>query len=326
MLPLTRNSTLVARSAEELRSAAERIAETARSPTLSFLDEDIRLYAAYCGRHYAPAAAWLLYWPPAQIAERNISITSIEALVYHLLAYREERAGVVAFVEPGCENMLLRLSDAARHTGTYVAAVTPPLPPVIESRFTGTELLEVEEAPLITGFVLLAAWLAARLLETAGSIELRRKRYLEELKTLDSVVDEVAEAYREDLKRLRGSAPSEIAATPTMMPAAYVARHFYETSRHDIGRSRVSVVPISSLLPSLTQGVPSRTQDGEKKGSDVIVFASSVEEDLLREIRYRASIAGREDIHVVTVGTDPLTAPLYAILLVSRLYIESDAA
>jgi len=314
LLPLTGYSSLVARTPAELEDVLSRAARAVDGDVLGFLDSAADVAVAYCGRYYAAAASWLLYWPIMQLTKRRVAIAQLEDIIYHTLAYRDDVGAIVAFVEPGCENMLIRLGDAASHTGVPVVAIAPPLPPIIEDRFRGRDLVEVEDSPLVTGFTLIAAWLAARLVTAAGGIELRRKRYIEELKTLPSIVDELREKYGERLSRVAELTPTEIYATPTMFPAAYIARLYYELHR---GRL-VGVERVSSLLPLTASAIAREAGRGEVK-LVALILASSVEADLLKEINYRVGLMKNISVETVTISTDPLTAPLYGILLISEL-------
>lgn len=266
-----------------------------------------RIYLAYAGRYYAPASAWLVYWPIAQLTEKMPQVLPAEAVSYHLLAYRGERASIIAFIEPRGENMLARIGDAARFTDTPILAIAPPLPPVIEERYRGEELIVVEDEAPATLYVLLAAMAASKALEALRGIELRVKRYREEVATLYTVVDDIRKEYKDLLNKLSELRYDIIASSPTMLPAAYMLQMYYETRY----RSPVPVEALSSTLPVITSNPFVK---------NVLITASGVEADMVREIESRASLlaSGLKTTSLI-IGTDPLTAPLYGIIAASLL-------
>jgi hypothetical protein len=264
-----------------------------------------RLYIAYSGRYYGPAAAWLLYWPLAQVTGTDAAIAAAEDLVYHLLAYREEKITVVAFIEPGTENMAIRLGDVTHFTGAKLVTVAPPLPPVIEDRYRGDELLVAEEA-LADTYILVAAALAARIIREKGGIELRAKRFRDELGGLEEVHQDLLNSYSGAIQRLGAAKIGYIASTPTMRSAAYMFRMYYEY------RDR-AVIPLGSpeeILSGLSHGV---------KPSKPLLLSTGVEQDLVREVVTRLKLLGGTEAEELKIQTDPLTAPIYGSLLALEL-------
>lgn len=266
-----------------------------------------RIYLVYAGRYYAPASAWLVYWPIAQLTEKMPQVLPAEAVSYHLLAYRGEKASIIAFIEPRGENMLARIGDAARFTDTPLLAIAPPLPPVIEERYRGEELIVVEDEAPATLYTLLAAVAASKALEALRGIELRVKRYHEEIITLHTVVGDIRKEYKNILKELSELRYDIIASSPTMLPAAYMLRMYYETRY----RSPVPVEALSSTLPVITSNPFVK---------NILITASGVEADMVREIESRAALlaSGLRATSLI-IGTDPLTAPLYGTLAASVL-------
>ncbi len=311
MLPLARDRALVAATRQELQDTISRVAAAVEEVDVSlFLGRsgDAPLYVTYCGRYYAPAAAWTLYWPLMQLTRLQATLLPVEHAVYHVMAYREETKALVFFAEPGCENMAVRVSDAARHTGVELLAITPPLPPVIEERIYANELIEVEGVPIATGYIIAAALFASKMLDSLGGIKLRIKRFTEELETLAEVYDDIRRRYRDVVREAARMTPAAILASPTMMPSALLSRLYYESTR----RLLLDVEPLSSLLSLLQHAPP--------QGGTILVFTTGVEADMVREASYRTGLLSSAGLKVITVDTDPLTAPLYGTMISSNMF------
>ncbi|ABM79899.1 hypothetical protein [Hyperthermus butylicus] len=137
MLQLTRDSTPLTR--EKLKRLEKQAEELAKR-IFSFLNQSYsELYLTYAGTRYALAAATLGYWVLRQITTTSVRLEPIEALIYHIVAYREENIAVILFAEAGAENIVGRAIDATKLTGVSLVAVTPPLPPVLKARAPSEE-------------------------------------------------------------------------------------------------------------------------------------------------------------------------------------------
>lgn len=315
MLPLTRDRyALAAATREELRNAEEKLQQlVAELPLEQFLGAPT-LYIAYAGPFYARAAAGLLYWPLRQLTEKDVHLDPAESLSYHVLAYRDTEAAAIAFFEPGSENTLARLSEASRLTGTRLLAVAPPLPPPVEDRVTsqGTELVVVEGLPLVTAYLLLAAKLAAEAAKRLGGIELRRKRIVNEYSNISVVYDELLAEAKEELGKIAAAAETVdiVAYTPTMEPAAAIASLAIAVKRG----SPPATMTLTDALSTIAHGLKPRT---------LLVLATTAEQDLLREAKFKLSFTAQQTrLTQLVIGTDPLTAPLYASIALTRLLAE----
>lgn len=312
MLPLTRDRhALAAATREELRSAEEKLQRlVAELPLDQFLGAPT-LYLAYAGPFYARASASLLYWPLRQVTEKDVHIDPAESLSYHVLAYRDTEAAIIAFFEPGSENTLARLSEASRLTGTRLLAVTPPLPPPVEDRVAsqGAELVIVEGLPLATAYLVLSAKLAAEAAKRIGGIELRRKRIIEEYSNIHSVYDDLVAETRKELDEIASTMNSIdiVAYTPTMEPAAAIASLAVAAKRG----TPPATMTLTDALSVIAHGLRPRA---------LLALATTAEQDLLREARFKLGFTAQQTrLTQLVIGTDPLTAPLYASIALTRL-------
>ncbi len=302
MLQLTRDSPIVALNIQQLRDAEERAEKAIDYGLLATLAEATTFYIVYAGTYYAAAAAEVLYWPLAQLTDKRVEISTAEQLMYHVLAYHDERASVVAFIEPGNENTLIRLSDACRFTGAKLVAIAPPLPPPVESRFNGEELLVVERTPLATTFTLIAAKMAAYMAEKVSGIRLRLKRVSEEYRDVSGVYTSLIEEYRRTLDEIALIDEAAIYASATTMPAARLSSLALLAAG---GYARVE--PLTALLSDMSH----------KAGREPlrVIIYTDVEADIAKEARFKARFMETGRLLELQLHTDPVTAPLYSALL-----------
>lgn len=269
-----------------------------------------KLYISYAGFSYSKAAAVSLYRTLTQLAQVDVVLEDATTLIYHVLAYRENPSSIILFVEPGNENTLGRLADTAKYTGGTLVALTPPLPPILKQRVEqSAEVVEVAaEKPVVT-YLSTALLVAAKLADASGGVKLRINRVLSEVSSLDEAVEELVERYKQQIGEMArlavGNNDSVVIFTPTMEPAAivYVSAAF---SRG--GTTRMLSVSEALAAISLAEKL---------KWSSVLILSTDAEQDSVREIQFKLSMKNPNTRKIlVNVRTDPLTAPLYATILV----------
>ncbi len=278
--------------------------------------EGSRIFSAYAGYSYGEAAAYTFYWFVRVLAPKlRSSVHPLEDLTYHVLAYREpeERDVVVAFVEEGGENNLARLADAAKHTGARLVAFTPPLPPVIEARLgENAVVVEVPSGRPSVYALVLASLLGFAVARNHSPDSERVKRLSSEVGDYLSVFSELRSRYEgfvADLaEELRSGKQVLVAYTTTMRPAAALLESI--ASRH----APVLREPVSAAL--------SRLVKQRALPPVLVLLKTDVEEDMVRELKFKTSMllpSRQPRLLELHIKTDPLTAPVYASLVVETL-------
>ncbi len=291
-------------SVDELFSTVKRGEEEASRIVDAVLGEiRERLIISYTG--VGSIAAYTMYWILREVApQTSVELYSGDALAFHVLAYRRSRrdeysvasdTSVVLFAGPGGENQLLLVRDAALYTGAGLIVVSHRLPPVVEQRLGGEPLLVELEPPYPLYATILAARLGAVLASRRGERNVRVERVSRETADVSSVVRELVERHGADAERLLTCRPCIYAYTPTMTGPARLAAIM----------TRSVSMGVQECLSALSWGV-------DVKG--LALLYTSADEDAVRELRFKAMTSGL-DIRELKLGTDPVTAPLYATIL-----------
>ncbi|KSW11760.1 hypothetical protein CF15_02835 [Pyrodictium occultum] len=264
------------------------------------------IYVAFAGSFYAQASAHLLYWILRQLTDHNVYIDPIEAVIYHTLAYHEESPLIVLFAEPGTENIVARAADAARLTGARLVAVTPPLPGIIAKHVGRDSLVEVASQRPSLHYLLIAAKTAASLADKLSSIKVRVKRLIDEVSNISAIYESLIDAYKDTIESIReliGRGELDVYASTTMLPAAYILAGYQKNTR---------IYPLSSLLVHLST---------RALGPQILAMLTDVEEDVMREVRFKKSMYMNEEARVIelVMHTDPLTAPIYGSIIIEKV-------
>ena len=221
-------------------------------------------------------------------------------LNYYIAPYDEGRERpVVVFASPTGLTELNILLDQLRWTGHELVVASPtPLPEVIRSKLEGVTFIDLGpgEGP----------WLLASLVTVALAVsgagkgpEVRLSRLSEEVLTLEEVIDDLIAHYDSVLKDLALfiREPHIVTATPTLWVVAEAL-----TYSRDIKARRFLVRP--SAVSEVVRFV-----------NRVLVVQTDVEDFSLRHIKSLALTAATKFAEL-RIRTDPLTAPLYGLILV----------
>jgi len=220
-------------------------------------------------------------------------------LNYYVAPYDEGREEpVIIFVSPTGLTELNILLDQLRWTGHKVAVVAPtPLPEVIKAKLTGVTFVDLGPGR--------GPWLLASLVTVAlaGSglgkgPEVRRSRLSEEAATLEDVVEDLLSHYEEVLNELSSFVREAhvVTATPTLWAVAEALTYSREL------RSRRVLVR------------PSAVSEVVRFINKVLIVQTDVEEYSLRHIK-SLSLTAATKFAELRIRTDPLTAPLYGLIL-----------
>lgn len=261
---------------------------------------------AYSGRGAIPALVFR--WMYQAVAAKPLQVMEAEAVAYHVLPYGEDYR-ILHFASTGREGSLVRLADAAYLTGSRIVIVSPPLREPLSSKLRGFRVIEVPED---LGYVVAASLLALKAAFRCGAG--RSGRVGKRASRLEVEVDDVAGVARDVVLTYWGSATEAcrallsgadvvVAYTPTMeAPARLLAEVSYSVA----GRL-IPVLPVSGMVEKVSGG------------SAIIAFSTGVEEDSLRELRYRAATSMAKLVEF-RVNTDPATAQVYGLVIGEALH------
>jgi hypothetical protein len=220
-------------------------------------------------------------------------------LTYYIAPYDENReVDVLVTATPDGFPDLYILLDQLVLTGHRVTVLSGTLPEQLKSRFSYVDAVEVpwDELGLLRLVQLLAYSVAS-----LGRRDLQRRvrRVLDECTSLHTVVEELVERYKEELDALRSTLvrPHVVTYTPTMEVAAQLLVYGSDRS-----------LAVLADPPSVHTYL-------RRVSRDVVAFTTDVEVYSLRYHLGRvAELGGR--VVELRLRTDPLTAPLYALILV----------
>ncbi len=235
---------------------------------------------------------------------------SIDTLTYHIAPYTEN-LGIIVFVEKGTENSLIRLLDSAHYTGNHVLLVTPQPLQQVKARLRGQQLIQIEHPRRILGQVLLASISGYEIADKVRGRDekaLRFNRLRIEVHDYSSIVDELLSIYSSELRAFADvlDRVSVIAYTPTMESPAYYLQS-------------IVLERTGKLLPLVElTSIVSFVEDKALRDNLIALFSTTVEEYSVKELLFKSMIA-RNKIIELKIRTDPLTAPVYAIILLEEL-------
>lgn len=240
----------------------------------------------------------------------NIIEACIDTLTYHIVPYTED-LGIIAFVEKGTENSLIRLLDSAYYTGNKVLLITPPLVRMIRSKVRGQELIEVNINDVLLSEIILASvagYEIARRKIREDDKALRLNRLRIEVHDYSSIVYGLISSYRMQLNELRDLLDKVeiIGYTPTMEPVAYYMQSII------LEKTR-KLIPTIELTRTLSLVEDKKILDGI-----MVLFSTTVEEYSVRELLFK-SIPFKIKVVDLKIKTDPLTAPVYGIILLTNI-------
>jgi len=223
-------------------------------------------------------------------------------LMYYTAPYDEGReAGVIIFASDAGLNTLAMLIEQLVWTGHRVMIVTQhELPDVISFRIPeNTVIVNLNTDDwLLTTHVLIARAIA----EFGESKGIRLERLGREASNIRPVIKDLLEEYADTLSNVREfvRTPTVVTASPTMWgPAEAIAYSNYTRT------GRYLAEPESVPQVSVFTG-------------KVLIISTDVEEYSLKQIK-SLPLTMSVKVQEVRLHTDPLTAPIYGIILVRAL-------
>jgi len=272
------------------------------------------VYISFLGTGLAQAAAGLVYWPLRQLSERNIRLVTGEEILYHTLPYHGERSLVILFGEPGTENLVAKAATTVRLTGNKLVPLTAPLPATL-SQYLPEHRVEISEEPIPIAFIIVAAKLVTILVDKYSEIKIRKNRVINEYNNIAQVYNDLLEKYSQILSNITSKLRREnttitIYSSPTLMPASHIFDWCLSLENYTPKIYNLSAILSHMLTSHLNQ-----------YSSNIALFLlTDIETDILREAKFKLTFLQRPSIETIEliIHTDPLTAPLYASLILIK--------
>ena len=251
---------------------------------------------AFCGE--AMGSAHLYYWGLRLASWRDdVVLGDCATIASEVLPYSDNYRSLIIFsLDPG-DPAILYAYDPANLSGLEVFIVSPRLAPVLEDRVEPAWILQLPgKAPLFESSIASLFWAFRHSPEGV-----RVSRLKDEVENLSSSVEGLIEAYSEIAGKL-GETVGEglpVAASPMMMPAL---------ASHSMLDSSIRPIPYWAL--------PSLARRGKRE--KLIFYYTSVEESFYRRLLF--NLRTKYNILEVRLNTDPLTAPLYAMMIQALVF------
>ncbi len=281
--------------------ALDAIRDEAVQELKNFIKEVSRkLILTYAGPHSSPARYASLVL--SSLTAVNSGWMHPQDLMYYTAPYDEgHEAGVVIFASDAGLNTLAMLIEQLVWTGHKVLIVTQhELPDTISFRIPEDAViinLNTDDW-LLTTHVLIARAIA----EFGESKGVRLERLGKEASDVRPIIKDLLEEYADTLDRVREfvRTPTVVTASPTMWgPAEAIAYSNYtRTGRY---LAEPEAVPQVSVFTG-----------------KVLIISTDVEEYSLKQIK-SLPLTTSVKVQEVRLHTDPLTAPIYGIILVRAL-------
>jgi len=292
---------VVTRVERKVSKALDTVRNEAVQELKNFIKEvSQKLILTYAGPHTSPARYASLAL--SSLTTVNSGWMHPQDLMYYTAPYDEgHEAGVIIFASDAGLNTLAMLIEQLVWTGHKVMIVTQhELPDIISFRVPeNTVIINLNTDDwLLTTHVLIARAIA----EFGESKGIRLERLGKEASNISPIIKDLLEEYVNTLSRVREfmRTPIVITASPTMWgPAEAIAYSNYVSSGKYLAEPET--VPQVSIFTR-----------------KVLIISTDVEEYSLKQIK-SLPLTTSVKVQEVRLHTDPLTAPIYGIILIRAL-------
>jgi len=269
---------------------------------VQFLKSGNELLITYSGIYASPATYLLLLL--RSLTNVNAYLVEPETLMYYVAPYVEGGIRRVLIINSGVNSSLIRLLDQLNLTGYEVMLVSPsPIPDNIRYKVREDLLLEIKSQDLLLQHLLVGI-AVSEYLNRSG---VRGSRLWYELSNLNEVLRDLLTKYIGKLYEIKKFTNDVfiITSTPSMLgPAEYI------TYNYNVRIPRY-LIPLNNVKHYI------------KYSKKVLITSTDVEEFSTKEV---IGLKIKEDIEIceLRIRTDPLTAPIYGLILSNALTMISD--
>jgi len=270
------------RSEEEARRVFEKLAPLAK--------EAKRIAVLYTGkaRGLAKHVSTVLTLSKPEI---GVLLYSLDYAYTTLLPYIADRVDLVLAISTEAHGAAVgRIAGCSRLLGLKVAVVSPPLPQQLRDYMhqSEIEILELEKSILRLSMLLASLMIGVEL-----GKDVSRMRRLENELSVVEVVEDLVDRYRQDLEALKAR------------PMIFYSESM-ETVGEELSERGLLALPIDELI--------SRASEVNEKS--LLLIYASYEDQLVNEKMVKLALSGAKvSSRRLRINTDPLTAPVYGVLL-----------
>jgi hypothetical protein len=275
--------------------------ETWANKLVDFIKNRNTLIVTYAGSFSSPAKYLALAL--RNLTEKEVSIFWPQELTYYIAPYDEGReAGIIVFTSPDGISSLNILLDQLRWTGHDVLIISSvSIPKVMKHKVSDEKFIDLTQYTsdwlLLTHVIIGRA--VAQFLQMKG---IRGERLWKELTDLEPAVNDLLDYYSSEILRAKDfiSQPHIMTTSPTMWCVGeYLAF------------SRVISTPRYLVKPS-------EIRNYIRHINRIFMVTTDVEEFSMKEVKGLALTAATK-IYELRLRTDPLTAPIYGLILAKAI-------
>ncbi len=252
------------------------------------------------------------------VQDPSYNIAPATDVALHIAPYRETEYRILLYTySPWERGEIARLADALYIMGVPLKFVlAEPEDPVVQEKVAEEDTVPVPRGvdPLLAQTLLAARVGVEAAKRITGRGDMRIKRLEEEVGDITSVVEELSKTYEDLGKRVAELVKNHdgrgvlVLSTTSMMPAALV-----------VARA-ITGLGVPAPVMNVTLGTTMMP-----RGAPVLIVHSSTEGDVAREAWFRASMGGAKKIERLEVRTDPLSAPVYGVILAELVRMELES-
>jgi len=284
---------------DEIADVVDRDVESHVNLLLDFINTKDNIILTYVGSYSSPATYMLLLL--RSLSKVNAYFFKPKELTYYVVPYDEGRElSVVIYASHDGLSELSIVSDQLRLTGHEFLIITPTkLPSVITYRIPKDKIITLELEGKERYWLLLAhiinGKVVSRLTKSSG---IRVNRVKNELNAIKPIITDLITYYEKDIDDIVNfmMEPLLITSTPTMRAVAE-----YLAYSHDISTRRflVDINEVRNFIRFINR---------------LLIIETDVEEYSIKEIR-GLTFTTTLSIKELRLRTDPLTAPIYGLIL-----------
>ncbi len=229
----------------------------------------------------------------------NIHMTDPIQASLHILPYKEDVKGIVAFVAESRDNYIINLAQASYSLNVPLRLYGPPMHPAYEEKLDELDVdrIVIEyKAPIFLMTLASLFWLLKRLPEA------RKSRLSKEMEIFMESASWLRERYNTELLSVKSRKFEYVIASFSTLSGA----HYLRTIAKKLGMNIPNLLKLDEI-------------DFVKKGSSILVYMTTTEERNYPNIRLLSQLKELSPI-IVNFNTDPLTANIYSMLFSAMIF------
>ena len=298
----------IAKVVDEVKAVVTNDVVVKVSDALSqFISSAPQLTVTYTGSYSSPAIHMLLLL--RSVSRVEACLFHPKELTYYVVPYNENRGfKTIIYVAPDGFSELGILSDQLRLTGHEFLIITPTtLPKIIQYRLSSEKVLTLNLSSDEERYWLLLSHIinglaVSKLLNRSG---VRPKRLWDELMNVEPVIDNLLSYYDSVVNDVVEflEEPTLITSTPTMTA---VAEYLAFSREIRTQRFLVGIEEVRNFIRFINR---------------ILLIETEVEEYSIKEIK-GLTLTAASKIMELKLKTDPLTAPIYGLILARIIEYE----